>query len=203
MSSCDTTTEIDIEFAKEDNYLYLVQPSNFLGSDVFKIGKSKNIKRRMVDYGIDTRIICIMEVVDRHKMERKMKEVFGHNFKRYKIGYEYYHGDPNIMRFQFVNVCLNDVITMDNISSPRESRLAEHTNIDEKICPRCDRVFADKHKVKAHLLNQKKPCEDRDKIPIDQETPCTRCCKPFKNKYTMKTHYMKKICKPPVPTLTK
>ena len=79
---------------KAPGHLYLIKEREFIKTkeNVFKIGKTTNIKNRMPAYPKDSRVYVIMHcATDIHAVEKKLIEHFDATFtKRTDIGHEYY-----------------------------------------------------------------------------------------------------------------
>ena len=90
-------------------HLYLIKEREFIktNENVFKIGKTTNIKNRMPAYPKDSRVYVIMHCsTDIHAVEKKLIEHFDTNFtKRKDIGHEYYfsRSESDIV-FSFVEI---------------------------------------------------------------------------------------------------
>lgn len=94
---------------KAPGHLYLIKEREFIktNENVFKIGKTTNIKHRMPAYPKDSRVYVIMHcATDIHAVEKKLIEHFDEHFtKRTDIGNEYYFSkkESDII-FSFVNL---------------------------------------------------------------------------------------------------
>jgi len=73
-------------------YLYLLQPPRMIGSNVYKIGETKNINNRLNnnDYGKGTMVLGIVPVNDRSKAEGLMKQWFSGHGALLVQGNEYF-----------------------------------------------------------------------------------------------------------------
>lgn len=82
---------------KAPGHLYLIKEREFIktNENVFKIGKTTNIKNRMPAYPKDSLVYVIMYCpTDIHLVEKKMIECFDKQFtKRIDIGREYYFSE--------------------------------------------------------------------------------------------------------------
>lgn len=91
-------------------HLYLIKEREFLktNENVYKIGKTKNIKNRMPSYPKDSRVYVIYYCAsDIHKVEKKLIREFDRLFKkRTDIGNEYYETDQDIV-YHFFQTMLN------------------------------------------------------------------------------------------------
>jgi len=97
--------EGEIYDGNKDGIIYLIQPSEFLGKKVYKIGMSRkqHINRVRTGYGKLTVWHEISEVTDALSAENKLKQIFNLKFERYQ-GYEYFKGDLFDMKEEYRNV---------------------------------------------------------------------------------------------------
>ena len=89
-----------------DGLIYLVQPPEFVGTNTFKIGESKNFNNRLNNYGKGTLILATVDVTNRSDAEIQMKEHFDKNGAIKVKGNEYYEckdSDEALEIFQSVN----------------------------------------------------------------------------------------------------
>ena len=78
--------------------IYLIQPPDFVGTDIYKIGySSKPDLSRCKDYGKGVRYICICECENPQELEKKLIIKFNEIFILHK-GKEYFRGDKSKMR---------------------------------------------------------------------------------------------------------
>lgn len=82
-------------------HLYLIKEREFIktNENIYKIGKTKNIKNRMPSYPKDSRVYVIYYCAsDIHKVEKELIKEFDKLFKkRTDIGNEYYETDKDIV----------------------------------------------------------------------------------------------------------
>ncbi|AUF82465.1 T5orf172 domain-containing protein [Tetraselmis virus 1] len=102
---------IQTPLEKRSGYLYLLLNPN-LPKGVLKIGRTKNLDRRLAEYPrgckyIDTFGIC----VDVFSAETSLKHEFVSKFDIYK-GNEYFRGNTDEMRSIFTNFCTEDPTPM-------------------------------------------------------------------------------------------
>jgi hypothetical protein len=84
--------------AKKDGHIYVVKEREFIktNENIYKIGRSKNIVRRMPAYPKDSLIYSIMYSQNVVESEKALITHFDTLFKkRTDIGYEYYEADEN------------------------------------------------------------------------------------------------------------
>ena len=70
-------------------WLYLVQPSEYIGTTIFKIGRTKNISRRMNAYGPERKEYRKVYVDDMYTAESGLIDLFYDAFDLYR-GNEYF-----------------------------------------------------------------------------------------------------------------
>lgn len=82
-------------------HLYLIKEREFIKTkeNIYKIGKTTNIKNRMPSYPKDSRVYVIYYCAsDIHKVEKELIKEFDKLFKkRTDIGSEYYETDQDIV----------------------------------------------------------------------------------------------------------
>jgi len=84
--------------------IYLLQPAEFVGTKIYKIGMSrKNTLTRVKNYGRTTEHIIIQRHDDPCGIEKEMIKKFKEKFKLYK-GREYFQGDDEDMQATFLEV---------------------------------------------------------------------------------------------------
>lgn len=86
-------------------YVYLICEREFIGKNVYKVGKTiQDPTDRMKAYPKGSILICAMNVTNCHIQEKKLKRIFKQQFKqRTDIGIEYFEGDMNSMLKIFKN----------------------------------------------------------------------------------------------------
>jgi len=97
--------------------VYLIQPSQLIGTERYKIGCSRDLNMvRCLAYNKGTRYIYTAECNEPFVVERKIKEVFNKKFKLIS-GNEYYEGNENAMKKEFLLIVMSfiDNIKEDNV----------------------------------------------------------------------------------------
>ena len=79
-----------------EGYIYLVQPQDKLGTDIYKIGRTWNCSQRFRSYGRNVDVICRTRVDDMFTAEKIMIAYFEGKFDRavrdgLGVGEEYFH----------------------------------------------------------------------------------------------------------------
>ena len=109
--------------------VYFIQPSEFISSDIYKIGYSKQpLLNRIKQYGNKTSIKCIFESSNVINTEKKLISKFNENFDKFK-GKEYFIC-KNVVKAKniFYEVCNSPFITNDNSYSFNDTDI--DTDID-------------------------------------------------------------------------
>jgi phage/plasmid-associated DNA primase len=85
--------------------IYFIQPVEYIGTETYKIGCSKNpnLERCKNGYKKGSRFLCIMECNNVIELERKIKDNFNYKFKLCR-GNEYFCGDEQIMLKEFLEI---------------------------------------------------------------------------------------------------
>jgi hypothetical protein len=85
--------------------VYLIQPAELIGTNIYKIGcsKSTTLNRVKNGYKNGTRYISIYECKNPLKIEKQIKQVFNEKFNLIS-GYEYFSGDENKMLYEYFNI---------------------------------------------------------------------------------------------------
>ena len=95
--------------------IYFIQPHEFIGTDIYKIGMSEKMgyKRVIQGYKKNTEIICVFKCSNPKEIESKIINIFTIKYKLYK-GREYFQGNCNDMLVifnQLIGKYIQDNIT--------------------------------------------------------------------------------------------
>lgn len=92
----------------QSGIVYLIQPEEFIGTQIYKIGYSNKstLDRCATGYKSKSKYICVMDCVFPFKAEEVLKMEFNANFKLHK-GREYFEGDEATMFSVFVDIVKN------------------------------------------------------------------------------------------------
>ncbi len=107
----------------EGEGIYLLREREFvrLNEDVYKIGRSSNIKNRMNNYPKSSNIELMIGCSDSVGVEKALLEIFRKQFKQMKeYGSEYFYGDKLEMIkiiTNFINNSFKGINSVNNISS--------------------------------------------------------------------------------------
>ena len=93
--------------------IYLIQPSELVGTNRYKIGMSKNPNLdRCKSYKLGSRYLCIMECTEPSVLELNMKQEFKKIFSLI-AGTEYFEGSEKLLLTKFIE-CTYKHINKDN-----------------------------------------------------------------------------------------
>jgi hypothetical protein len=117
--------------------IYLIQPTELIGTHRYKIGCSENTELDRVKKGYKkgTRYILIMECNNPFVLEKQIKNIFNEKFKLI-AGYEYFEGEEEIMKEDFFklkiehdkNVALLNTNNKDYVSTDDSDNETEYIN---------------------------------------------------------------------------
>lgn len=94
-------------------YVYLLKTRECrrLGEDIYKIGRTGDIKTRLGGYGRDSLLVSVHCCWDSKKIERNLIERFKREFKRCEYyGFEYFEGEVGKMRRVLVEMVENEKV---------------------------------------------------------------------------------------------
>ena len=116
--------------------IYLVQPFEFSGSKIFKIGMSEsNTIKRIKSYGSKCNVIRVFECVNPKEVEKALITKFKNEFELFK-GREYFNGDKSKMIECFEKIMKSFILPEYEVSRG-------YIHIDElwhnfDICDECE-----------------------------------------------------------------
>ena len=98
--------------------IYLIQPTELIGTQRYKIGCSGNttLKRVANGYKKGTRYILIMETIEPFTLEKNIKLIFNNKFKLI-AGYEYFEGDEETIKEEFLKLITEHNKKMEKIDT--------------------------------------------------------------------------------------
>lgn len=149
--------------------VYFIQPSEFISSDIYKIGYSKQpLLNRIKQYGSKTSIKCVFESSNVIKTEKNLISKFNENFVKFK-GNEYFIcKDVPKAKTIFYEVCNSHYVTNDDSSSIMDADI--DTDIDANLetkeinkfqvekqfqCEICKYFTTRKSNFKTHMTSKK------------------------------------------------
>ena len=114
--------------------IYLIQPSELVGSNRYKIGcsKSPDLKRCNTGYKKGSRYICIMECTNPLKLETQIKNKFNNIFTLI-AGTEFFEGVECIMTKEFIKI-INEYNNNIIITKSCDNSIPNNNNIITKSC---------------------------------------------------------------------
>jgi hypothetical protein len=90
--------------------IYLLQTREFIGTNVFKIGRTYNIINRFSNYPKNSVLLYFSSCTNSVVIEYKIKVLFINKYKQRKdIGSEYFEGDYNNMLSDIKTIILHDI----------------------------------------------------------------------------------------------
>jgi hypothetical protein len=148
----------------------LVQPEEYLNTQVYKIGRSGNYKERLKDYGKKVITYGVVAIANQKHIEDLLKIEFNDKFDLYR-GKEYFRGDINDMKDTFLN------LVMVEDKKYRGLSLIELYKKLHRSCPYCWESFEFGAVVVKHL--QLFSCKNRSE-GLGEEA-CNNCGEEFDN----------------------
>lgn len=133
----------------EGEGIYLLREREFarLNEDVYKIGRSKNIKNRMNNYPKGSSIELMMGCQDSVAVEKSLLDIFRKKFiPKTEYGAEYFYGDKltmirTITDFINTNASINTLISIPNQKKPIDHFILAYPNtklVDTKTATTSD-----------------------------------------------------------------
>jgi hypothetical protein len=147
--------------------VYFIQPSEFMSTNIYKIGYSQQLLlNRIKQYGNTTSIICVIGSNNAFATERQLISAFNSKFVKFK-GNEYFIiEDILTAKNLFYNVCNSDDINISclNTQSAPVCNSNLNVNINNEIvvsnnnkyaCLLCNFTTHKKYNYDCHLLSKK------------------------------------------------
>ena len=180
--------------------IYLIHIREFIitNKNIFKLGRSHNIDKRMGRYPKGSSIIAQLECCNSVQCEKELLVIFKSKFKQNKYyGIEYFEGD----KYDMMDVICNEVKKFNNIEKEKVDAVKKFKEI-EKL--EIDRKKKEEERVKAITIKeQKHKEEDKDKeekekkkiivinnkiINKNTDRKCVYCNHQFKYPSYLKNH---------------
>jgi len=105
-----------------DGIVYILQPKEYIGTNIYKIGCSRRNIKRVDEYKKGKRVIVILNTTKPFKLESMIKKIFKEKFKLVK-GSEYFSGDENLIKKQFFEIIESVENDNDDISNNNDDSL--------------------------------------------------------------------------------
>ena len=151
--------------ATEGIYLLQTRELISMNKNIYKIGRSFNLNKRMKQYPKESNLILLVECCNSVKCEAELLKIFRKEFKESKkYGNEYFEGDKEKMKkliFNYIEKETEDVI------KEKEKVMKEKEIVNNKTCSKCKTEFKYIGNLKRHLLkstNCKISIEEVDNI---------------------------------------
>lgn len=170
-------------------YLFKIKDDEI--DDLYKIGKTKDIKTRYKQYKKGTEIIMTKYVNDYTFIENVLIRVFTEFFTKIK-GQEYFQGNKSDMIKYMIEICDDKFSDVDKL----KNYLIEKYSICMDLkCLKCNKTFARKENLMKHVNN--KVCQkQKQKLDLKQENGkfiCDDCSFYTLNRRSLLNHL--KVCK--------
>lgn len=205
----------------EKGIIYLIQPYEFIGKSVYKIGYSSktSLDRCHNGYKKGSRYLCINECINPTILENKIKKEFNNKFKLEK-GREYFEGNEENIKLLFRKLVeehekeypitkeetlkIKDTLKTDNIMEKEKTKQKIENNKikttyenDIKLkCNYCDNMYKSNSARILHYRNNHNELYEKDKITEQTDKKiykCVNCNKVFISRQAK--HYHIKKCK--------
>ena len=155
--------------ATEGIYLLQTRELITMNKNIYKIGRSFNLNKRMKQYPKESNLILLVECCNSVKCEAELLKIFRKQFiESKKYGNEYFEGDKEKMKkliFNYIEKETEDVIKeKEKIMKQKEK---EKEIVNNKTCSKCKTEFKYIGNLKRHLLkstNCKISIEEVDNI---------------------------------------
>ena len=133
-------------------HIYLLQYNNDKYHNVYKIGKSTNIKSRMRHYNNDYNIIYYFYTSNCHIAEKEIIKTFKSKFKQCKeFGIEYFRGECKSMIDIFINNSNKDLRTL--INNHNNDNVKNTDNDNDCVCEYCNKSFKHVRSINYHYIH--------------------------------------------------
>jgi hypothetical protein len=188
----------------EKGIIYLIQPSELIGTSVFKIGYSgkTSLERCYNGYKKGSRYLCINECVNPTILENKIKKDFNNKFKLI-AGKEYFEGDEENIKLLFRKLVEEHEkelqINKEEINDKLINKILNNNDIelniqDDKLkCNYCNKVFSSSQSRSNHYNIKHK--EEHILHKTDTKNKCVKCNKELSCKQSKYRHEKKCIMK--------
>lgn len=163
--------------------VYLIQPTELIGTDRYKIGCSRKSDLSRINTGYHKGTTPdLIEVVDEpFDVEKRLKKSFADRFALV-AGTEYFAGNVADMKR-----CFKCVTTGIDISVGEAEVAEEAPVVNDRQCPKCSKVFSRKDSLKRHQAK----CDGYEK------NQCKICLKTFSTRRGKWYHVHHVKCSPP------
>lgn len=166
----------------EKGIIYLIQPAEWIGTNVYKIGCSRksSLERCKTGYKIGSRYLYIMECDNPISLEITLKKIFAKKFTL-KIGKEFFEGDEQAIKDLFHTTVRNFQLLIDDKKNPITIDDDNFIAIDDN-----NLITIDDDKHQQITINN----EENNYV-------CERCGYKTERLYDLKKHFLrKKVCNP-------
>lgn len=197
---------MDLHF--EGLYLIQVRECKTDNNEVYKIGRSKNLAKRIYQYPNGSIAYLIIECQDSKKHETELIKLFTSKYKLKRFyGNEYFIGNLDIMKqdiIKYVSLLYNnvkivnepikiyrynedDVYVLPSERDIKKININVITYMEDRTCNRCKKEFDFPCQLERHT-NSTRKCKIKNNNNI-----CSHCNITCSSKYNLERHY--KTCK--------
>lgn len=147
---------------KNNGIIYLIQPTELIGTDRFKIGFSgmPTLKRCITGYKTGSRYLCIMECIDPAKIEQILIKKFCLNFKLV-AGNEYFEGDEIKIVKMFIDNVISYKYDIDNYLKQNKDIIM---NKKKRLIKILTKIENDKENKEQELLKKEEILNNKEKL---------------------------------------
>jgi len=196
--------------------IYLIHTRELftLKKEIYKIGRSKNLKKRVKQYPKDSKLLLIKYCNNSKLCESKIIKLFKVKFIQNKYyGNEYFEGSKeemielicefinsnkyNILKTSFINKNNENNENNENNKIIKNKKVSKNVSILK--CPKCEDIFKYPSLIKRHLKTSVRCCipdEDIDKVvnPNKNKISCSKCNKVFTRNSSLIRHNKESKC---------
>lgn len=134
-------------------YIYLLQKGEYVNTNqnIYKIGKTSNIKKRLASYIANTILYICLYVDNYEQREKQLIECFNKNFK-IKNGNEEFEGNLKDMLKAFTEIITMEIINPINIFTITKDNIDNIPSLTNSKIEKCDIDDIKIEKLKYHYI---------------------------------------------------
>jgi hypothetical protein len=196
-------------------YLYIIHVREFLDRKIYKIGRTRDIIKRISQYPKGSKCILFIKCEEHILLETTVIKIFNEKFiQKIEIGTEYYEGDIEEMKKEMISITNEYVVNEDihinnNVNDEIINKLNDIINdkfenmikdkiidkINDEIDNKINKVFNNKIKENAEndMKNKKiiiveNKCHDIDSIDMKHDKKKRHICHKCKREFKQLGH---------------